>query len=68
MGLARSSSASCDTKQYDTKFPPIDVLTWSSSIEDNKQEDQDNTEVMHPEKLMLKVRNQWYQTIRYMTE
>ena len=61
MGLVCSSSASCVTNQYDTKFPPniaIDVLTWSSSIEDNKQEDQDNTEVMHPEKLMLKVRNQ----------
>lgn len=68
MVLACSSSASCVTNQYDTKFPPIDVLTWSSSIEDNEQEDQDNTEVMHPEKTMLKVRNQWYQTIRYMTE
>lgn len=49
------------TNQYDTKFPPsmaTDVLTWSNSIEDNEEEDQDNAEVMHPEKLMLKVRNQ----------
>lgn len=61
MGLDCSSSASCYTTQYDTKCPPniaIDILTRSSSIEDNEQEDQDNTEVVHPEKLMLKVRNQ----------
>lgn len=45
-----------------------DVLTWSNPIEDNEQKDQDNTEVMHPEKPMLKVRNQWYQTIRHTTE
>lgn len=69
--LACSFSASCVANQHNTKFPSsitTDVLTWSNSIEDNEQKDQDNTEVMHPEKTMLKVRNQWYQTIRHTAE
>lgn len=69
--LVCSSSASCVANQYNTKFPPSktpDVLTWSNSIEDNEQKDQDNAEVMHPEKSMLEVRNQRYQTITHTTE
>lgn len=48
------------------KFPL--VLTWSDSIEENKEEDQDNTEVVQPEELMLKVKKKRYQAVRYTTE
>lgn len=48
------------------KFPL--VLTRSDSIEENEEENQDNTEVVQPEELMLKVKKQRYQAVRYTTE